>query len=86
MVSQSSKEVESAIEATAVDENGLDLNDPVAREKRGTEHDGRDMNRMGKLPELRVWFYESSRSCRIQANANISATSASLQFLGTQSF
>lgn len=32
----------------------LDARDPVALEKRGTDFDGRDMKRMGKLPQLRV--------------------------------
>jgi choline transport protein len=34
----------------------LDDADPATPEKRGTEFDTRDMNRMGKLPQLRVSF------------------------------
>lgn len=34
----------------------LDDADPATSEKRGTEFDTRDMNRMGKLPQLRVSF------------------------------
>lgn len=59
MHSQSLKEAESAIQPTPADHDS-DLVDPVAMEKRGTEFDGRDMNRMGKLPELRRNFRFSS--------------------------
>ncbi|CZR58632.1 related to HNM1-Choline permease [Phialocephala subalpina] len=54
----SSKETGGVIEAEPVDFDPefLDVRDPVVLEKRGTEFDGRDMNRMGKLPQLRRTF------------------------------
>jgi len=48
---------ETSVDVTSADDScpePLDANDPAAEEKRGTEFDGRDMNRMGKLPQLRV--------------------------------
>ncbi|KAF8846794.1 amino acid transporter [Acephala macrosclerotiorum] len=54
----SSKEIGGVFEAEPVDFDPefQDVRDPVALEKRGTECDGRDMNRMGKLPQLRRTF------------------------------
>jgi len=56
MHSQSSKEADNGILSISAEESAHASLDPVEAEKRGTEFDGRDMNRMGKLPELRVCF------------------------------
>jgi hypothetical protein len=57
----SSKETGSVVDAEAAvndfDVNFFDIRDPASLEKRGTEFDGRDMNRMGKLPQLRVTIW-----------------------------
>jgi hypothetical protein len=57
MLSQSPKELEAAVVTASLhaDPAYLEVADlPAALEKRGTEFDVRDMNRMGKLPQLRV--------------------------------
>jgi hypothetical protein len=57
MARQSSKELEEGVVTASenADPEYLEVTDlPAAFEKRGTEFDVRDMNRMGKLPELRV--------------------------------
>ena len=59
MMSRLEKEGASEIEITPDEFNSevVDLNDPVVLEKRGTEFDGWDMHRMGKLPQLRVRIF-----------------------------
>jgi hypothetical protein len=52
-----SKEPSGAVlEGSSSNVDVLEGADPAISEKRGTEFDTRDMNRMGKLPQLRVSF------------------------------
>jgi hypothetical protein len=57
--------------------------DPATSEKRGTEFDTRDMNRMGKLPQLRVRLLFALRRCAL-TEAFTSGTFASHQSLDTR--
>jgi len=74
MALQSSKESEAGVLTASENADpeypeATDL--PAAFEKRGTEFDVRDMNRMGKLPELRVRL-----PCVSWLNMRLTASSA----------
>jgi choline transport protein len=53
------KEPIDAVLEQGADTDLLEPGDRAASEKRGNEYDSRDMDRMGKLPQLRVKSPES---------------------------